>query len=58
MKLIQAALGVLVLLSGVTEAQQPLAHPVLPYQNVQLPPEQRITDLLSRMTPEEKISSE
>lgn len=30
-------------------------HPPIPYKNPQLPVEQRVADLLSRMTPEEKI---
>jgi beta-glucosidase len=56
MKLIQAALVALALLTGNARAQQTPAHPVLPYQNAQLPAEQRITDLLQRMTIEEKLA--
>jgi beta-glucosidase len=56
MKLIQAAFVALALLAGNTRAQQTPEHPVLPYQNVQLPAEQRITDLLQRMTIEEKLA--
>jgi beta-glucosidase len=55
MKLIEAAMGTLVLVGGIACAQPIPAHPVLPYQNSRLPAEQRITDLLHRMTLDEKL---
>lgn len=56
MKSIEAATVALILLSGFARSQQTPVPPVLPYQNVQLPAEQRITDLLQRMTLEEKLA--
>jgi beta-glucosidase len=56
MKLIQAVTVALVLLTGNTRAQQTPAHTLLPYQDPLLPTQQRITDLLQRMTIEEKLA--
>jgi beta-glucosidase len=40
-----------------TALGQPVTQPALPYEDPSLPAEQRITDLLSRMTLEEKINA-
>jgi beta-glucosidase len=56
MNFIRTATAMLVLLSGVGHAQQaPLAKP-LPYQDSRLLAEQRITDLIGRMTLDEKLA--
>jgi beta-glucosidase len=56
MKLIETVTVALVLVTWITRAQQIPAHTLLPYQEPQLPTEQRITDLLQRMTIEEKLA--
>ena len=69
MNLIASVTATLVLLSGIAHAQtKPTNHApstkatapapakLLPYQNSQLPVEQRITDLIQRMTLEEKLA--
>ncbi len=56
MKLINTVTVALVLLSGIARGQQPQPHTLLPYQDPKLPAERRITDLLQRMTIEEKLA--
>lgn len=56
MKPIEIVTVALVLVSAIARAQQTAAHGFLPYQNPELPREQRITDLLQRMTLEEKLA--
>jgi beta-glucosidase len=46
----------LVLLSGMAYAQQATPAKLLPYQNANLPAEDRITDLIGRMTLDEKLA--
>jgi beta-glucosidase len=56
MNFIRTATAMLVLLSGVGYAQQTTPAKLLPYQNAKLPVEDRITDLIGRMTLDEKLA--
>jgi beta-glucosidase len=56
MRLIATATGVMLFLGGIACGQTVAAHAVLPYQNSRLPADVRITDLLQRMTLDEKIA--
>jgi beta-glucosidase len=56
MQRIGAVVLALVVLTGVDCAQQPARHGTMPYQDVRLPAEERISDLLQRMTLDEKIA--
>jgi len=56
MNFIRTATAMLVLLSGVGYAQQATPAKLLPYQNAKLPVEDRITDLIGRMTLDEKLA--
>ena len=56
MKLTKPAAMALVLLTGMVSAQQTQRQTILPYRNALLPAEQRITDLLQRMTIDEKLA--
>jgi beta-glucosidase len=56
MNFIRTATAMLVLLSGMAYAQQATPAKLLPYQNANLPAEDRITDLIGRMTLDEKLA--
>ena len=53
--LVLAGLLALISMFPISLGARPAEPPQYPFQNIQLPPEQRIDDLISRLTPDEKI---